>query len=336
MTATGCVREVAPAIWRVEHDLAPGIGLAIHVVAGDTPVLIDTGIASSYDTVHLLLSSAGISPRAVRLVLNTHGHHDHIGCNRRIKEDTGALLGAPAGAVAWIEDHDRHLRQFAFHHPDLIPADDAAVAELAATMDGSTRVDVVVDEGFTVRGSDAIALRAFFLPGHVEAEVGFFESRSRTLLLGDALPSTGWSLFHGHVRPAVLRRTLRRLAGLTSELGVERVCLAHYPVLGPDEFLERLADVERFVDDVDAVVRATIRDRDVSLAEVWEATYRAFGKEREFRGLAMVEAHVAELRDRGLVVRSGPDRFRWAAPAPQNSEPSSAGAFAGLSTAEQY
>lgn len=330
-------QEVAPAIWRVEHSLTPEIGLAIHAVAADVPILIDTGIATSYSAVHLLLSAADIEPGAVKLILNTHAHHDHIGCNRRMKADTGALLGAPAGAVAWIEDQERHLREFAFHHPELIPPDAAAFAELSSTLDGPARVDLLVGEGFTVRAGDGIVLRAFSLPGHIDAEVGFFEQRSRTLLLGDALPATDWPLFHGHVRPAVLSQTLRRLSTMTRDLGVEQVCLAHYPVMGPDEFLDRIVAVESFVSRVDEVVSGAIRESDeVSLAEVWEATCQAFGKQREFRGLAMVEAHIAELRDRGLVARSGPDRFRWADGRSEHAAYGLAGPSADLSTAPQH
>lgn len=159
-----------------------------------------------------------------------------------------------------------------------------------------------------------VRLEAFSLPGHVVAEIGFFEHRSRTLLLGDALPGIDWPLFHGHVRPAVLRQTLHRLRALTEELSVERVCLAHYPVLVPAAFLDAIAAAEHYVDGIDEFIAATIRESagGVTVTEVWEATYHHFGKEREFRGLAMVECHLEELRARGLLARIGAERFAWA------------------------
>lgn len=305
--------EVAPGIWRIEEQLTPEIILAIHLVKADVSILVDTGIATSYDTIQRLLRDAEIAPGDVRLIVNTHAHHDHIGCNRRMKDETGALLVAPSGAEAWIEDQERHVREFAFHHPDLIPPEQDAVAELKATLDGNTQVDLVVDEGFAINAGGGTYFDTFALPGHVDAEIGFFERQTRTLVLGDAVTGIDWPLFHGHVRPSVYRRTLAKLRALAHNLDIQRVCLAHYPVMGPEQFLTTVSAAEDYVDRIDDIIREAIRDatEPIALADVWETTYSALNKEREFRGLAMVVCHIDELRSRGLVERVAPDRFRW-------------------------
>lgn len=305
--------EVAPGIWRIEEQLTPEIILAIHLIKADASILIDTGIATSYDTIHQLLRDAEIASDDVRLIVNTHAHHDHIGCNRRIKNETGALLVAPIGAEAWIEDQTRHVREFAFHHQDLIPPEPDAVAELEATLDGNTQVDLIVDEGFAINAGSGTYLDTFALPGHVEAEIGFFERQTGTLILGDAVTGIDWPLFHGHVRPTVYRRTLAKLRTLVRNLDVQRVCLAHYPVMAPEQFLTLVSAAENYVDRIDDVVRGTFRDTNesITLAEVWETTYSALDKEREFRGLAMVVCHIDELRSLGLVERVAPDEYRW-------------------------
>jgi glyoxylase-like metal-dependent hydrolase (beta-lactamase superfamily II) len=314
-TATGAdVREVAPGLWRAEQELAPGILLALHLVSdGRRGVLVDTGVAGSLPRLESLIEAAGIAPAEVALVVNTHAHHDHIGSNRRALQRTGALLAAPAGAVPWIEDHSRHLREFTAHHPDLLVLDEAERAELAATLDGPTTVDLVIGEGFTVRLGNGLELATLELPGHIAAEIGFYEPSSRTLLLADAVPRIDWGLFHGHGRPSVLRATLRRLRALVTGEGVERACLAHYNVMTADELLDAIAAVEAFVDDVDKTIGKVVREAPadgVALGDVWEAVCAAFDREREFRGLAMVAAHLDALVDDGAIERIAPDRYR--------------------------
>jgi glyoxylase-like metal-dependent hydrolase (beta-lactamase superfamily II) len=289
--------------------------LALHLVCdGRRAVLIDTGVAASLNVVRSLIDAAGLAATDVELIVNTHAHHDHIGSNRHVKEQTGALLAAPAGAVAWIEDHQRHLREFTAHHPDLLQLSAEEGAALAATLDGPTRVDLVVREGVRVRLGPQLELLTLELPGHIDAEVGFVEPASRTLLLADAIPRVDWPLFHGHGRPAVLRSTLRRLRGIVAAERIERACMAHYAVMTTAELLATIDAAEEFVEQVDAQVRGAVRDAApdaIALGDVWESVCAWFAREREFRGLAMVAAHLAELVDTGVIERCGPERYRW-------------------------
>jgi glyoxylase-like metal-dependent hydrolase (beta-lactamase superfamily II) len=302
--------QVADGIWQVEQALTPAIPLHVHLVRGETAVLIDTGLSSTYPYIGPLLDTARVLPREVRLILNTHAHHDHIGSNRRVKEDTHALIAAPAAAVAWMEDHRRHLREFAFHHPEIIFAAESA-EDLASTLDGEARVDLVVDEGFRLRLGRGVELEAMSLPGHMPAELAYYERSSRTLIVGDAVTGIDWPFIHGHLDPAAYRSTLARLRGLIVSLPVERALLAHYPALDAAAFDALLQRATAYLDRLEATVVAQVRmaPGPVELEAVWRGTCAALDKQLEFRGLATVDAHLRDLLARGLIARVGPDRY---------------------------
>jgi hypothetical protein len=131
--------------------------------------------------------------------------------------------------------------------------------------------------------------------------------------MADAVPRIDWGLFHGHGRPAQLRATLRRLRSFASSEEVERACLAHYRVMTAAELLAAIAAAEAFVDEVDDTVRQSVRAAGaagIPLGGVWEAVCAAFEREREFRGLAMVSAHLDELVDNAVIERIAPERYR--------------------------
>jgi glyoxylase-like metal-dependent hydrolase (beta-lactamase superfamily II) len=299
--------QVADGIWQVEQALTPAIPLHVHLVRGDTAVLIDTGLSSTYPYIGPLLDTARVLPREVRVVLNTHAHHDHIGSNRRVKADTRALIAAPAGAVPWIEDHQRHLREFAFHHPEIFQPSE----ELESTLDGEAHVDLVVDEGFLLRLGRGVELQAISLPGHMPAELAYYERSSRTLIVGDAVTGIDWPFIHGHLDPAAYRRTLSRLRGLIVSLPVQTALLAHYPVMDAPAFDALLQRAMVYLDQLEATILSQIQRGPVpaDLETIWRGTCAALDKQLEFRGLATVDAHLHDLLAQGLLARPGPDRY---------------------------
>jgi metallo-beta-lactamase class B len=82
----------APAFWIIDGIYYVGnLDVSCHLIeTGDGLVLIDTGFATTASLVEESLHSLGLNPREIRLILITHGHEDHAGGARRLKEATGA------------------------------------------------------------------------------------------------------------------------------------------------------------------------------------------------------------------------------------------------------
>jgi metallo-beta-lactamase class B len=66
-------------------------------------VLVDTGFATTVPLLIESIRSLGFSERDVELILITHGHEDHAGGARRMKEATGAPVAIHAGDVETVE-----------------------------------------------------------------------------------------------------------------------------------------------------------------------------------------------------------------------------------------
>lgn len=302
--------ELVPGLWEIREQLSEEVPLYLHLVVGaEGSALVDGGMPFSLPAVERLMASAGIADRDLNFLLNTHGHHDHIGTFPALRERTGARVVAEPAAVRWIEDPAANLQEFALHRPDIAADSPELRAELAPTFSAPCPVDVTMTEGGAVRLGGNVALEAFQLPGHVVGELGWLERSSRTLLLGDVVIGTTWSFFHGHLLPSQLRHSLHRLRALTLNEGVRRVCLAHYASQTPDEFLDLLTVVEHYLDQVTETVENAIRISPRSLTEVWQHTCAEMGRIQEFRGLSMVEAHLREAVAAGRARCVGPDLF---------------------------
>jgi glyoxylase-like metal-dependent hydrolase (beta-lactamase superfamily II) len=304
------ITNFAGYIWQVEEVVGPGIPLHVHLVKGpEYSVLIDSGLKSSFEAVKALLVAAEVEPERVRLLFNTHAHHDHIGSNGRVKDLTGCLIGAHPGAVGWIEDHERNFIEFCCAFPDLFPDSPALRQEIAASMDEpATRVDLRVRDGFEMSLGEGRAILAWEVPGHMPAELAFFEPHSATLIIGDAITGTDFPFFHGHLDVAAYRRTISRLRTLRRTGVVDRVLPAHYPPLAGPDFDRVLDRVDSYLTDIDSAIFEILKEAPsgLRLEQVWRELCRRFGKELEWRGLAMTEAHLKESVASGRVGKTGP------------------------------
>lgn len=150
----------------------------------DGPVLIDTGYASHAPlTLALVASADGIGAAPLALVVNTHGHSDHVGGNAALVRRYRCPVAFPANeadAVArW--DHKALLYDYADQRVERFCVD--------RTLAAGSR---------SVWGD--LEWQALAAPGHDMGALVFFNPEHRILISGDAL----WHSGFGFVMPRAL------------------------------------------------------------------------------------------------------------------------------------
>jgi len=155
MTAT-----LPPPIFTTGVELMPGVPLHVYGVKGpEYSVLIDTGIVQMKQAI-LDLCEQLDKPR---LVLITHAHADHTGCNHSVKQATGALIAA-SGGLPWIENYDIHYQEFCLPEITLEYTPNQK-DDVYGIVDAAVHVDMIIDDGNVFRLGNDIELHTIAVGG---------------------------------------------------------------------------------------------------------------------------------------------------------------------------
>ena len=297
------VCDFAGPIYRASIDLAPGIPLHVHLVIGTGyAVWIDSGVKSMYALLAQTMKEARVDDGMLRFILHTHSHHDHMGCNAQLQDRTGCLIAAHPHYAAWHADFERHYQEFARPFPHLVPDTPTLRAEVLDILDAPRPLDLFIQEGVQFNLGGGVSLRAISFPGHLLAELGWFEASTRTLILGDAVTGLDWPLFHSHLSVQGYRNTLDKIARTIQDLGVEQVLFAHFSPMEPGEVNSLLRKAAAYIDEIEVtMLRILAAHETAKLAFLWEETCRRMERLQEFRSLNMVYAHVQDLLARGVI-----------------------------------
>jgi hydroxyacylglutathione hydrolase len=136
---------------------------------------------------------------ALKLIVSTHRHWDHIGDNAAVAEHTGAQIA--------VHQLDRH----GLEHPEPLFAPFPIPPSVPA-------IDLV--ERSRLRFGD-IELEVLHTPGHTEGSVCLLATSERLLLTGDTLFAGGWGRtdLPGGDESAIIE-SLARLSALDGDLRV--------------------------------------------------------------------------------------------------------------------
>jgi len=239
------------------------------VGTGRERVLLDTGqgVPAYLPVLEQALARAG-DVRIGEIVV-THGHPDHLGGVRAIRERFGALR---VSKRPW---------------PGI---DDAMGCEVTPIDEGS----VIAVEGAT--------LRAVFAPGHAEDHLCFVLEEERAIFSGDNVLGVGTTVIPG--RGGDLAQYMRSLERLLDEAPG-----AIYPAHGPRiadgmgklrEYLEHRLERER-------EILAAVGDGLSRIPDMVKRIYAAYPVELHAAAAGSVTAHLHKLERESRVVRSGGD-----------------------------
>jgi len=145
--------KMAPGVWYISGN----DWVAAYLIdTGDGLLLIDTAL---HESCYLLLENIrriGYDPHAIRKILLSHAHIDHIGAARTLKELTGAKL--------YLGKRDLH---YLHERPDLIGGKDEHVTC------GTFEPDVLYDDDTPVVQGN-VSIRTVSTPGHTPGCTSFF------------------------------------------------------------------------------------------------------------------------------------------------------------------
>jgi len=194
-----------------------------YIVLGERAVLVDTGCAGEEERILSGLRRFNVAPERVALVLHTHGHMDHAGSTRALKQrlrvpaavhpaDAGKMRIGNSAPLVPLRLSSRILSLFLDpRFPPVAP-------------------DVMVEEGYSLR-EFGIAATAVHTPGHTPGSISILFDDGRAIA-GDLMMGGIWGGAYRRFDPGYhyyaedlteLRRSIRKLL----ERGAKTIYLGH-------------------------------------------------------------------------------------------------------------
>jgi glyoxylase-like metal-dependent hydrolase (beta-lactamase superfamily II) len=149
-----------------------------YLIAGKQICLIDSGIVSSEDVIFDYIEKIGLNPGDISLLILTHSHPDHIGSAKSIKKKSGCKVLAHPNEKSWIEDVDLQERE-------------RPVPNFHSLVDGSVKVDEILENGDVLNLGENISLKIIHTPGHSEGSISLLIPEEGVLFTGDVIPIKG-------------------------------------------------------------------------------------------------------------------------------------------------
>ncbi len=135
------------------------VGGSSHVIdTGEGLIMIDSGYPQTLYQVLENMHIMGLDPMNLKYIVHSHGHYDHFGATKALKELTGAktFLGAPD-------------REYANGTRDLSWAKELGAKEFAETFEP----DVLINDGDII-SLGKTSIRCVSTPGHTPGTMSFF------------------------------------------------------------------------------------------------------------------------------------------------------------------
>lgn len=154
------------------------------VTEGADAWLVDTGLPRDWDNLLRLIRAQGVEPQQLKAVLHTHGHSDHAGNSRRLREEFQLPLVMHRAELARVERGDNGpLTPASWMAPFTIPF-------LVEHFPGFTP-DVILDDDLTPITRDfGFPGSVLPTPGHTMGSLTYLLGREA--IVGDLVRGSLW------------------------------------------------------------------------------------------------------------------------------------------------
>lgn len=154
-----------------------------YLIDGDDGLtLVDVGRSKAVDLLLHTIAELGHDPAALKRIVLTHAHPDHVQGVPALREHTGASILIHAADAAWLADG--RVPEHGRSGPGARRYD-----QLSAGQWSPVEPDATLEDGELIAGTGG--LRVIHTPGHSPGHIALLHEPTRTVLVGDAVFHTG-------------------------------------------------------------------------------------------------------------------------------------------------
>jgi hydroxyacylglutathione hydrolase len=162
--------EVYPNVFQIP---AKRPSCHVYLILGKNKnVLIDSGIDINFPNLESALRSVGLSYNDIDIVINTHEHFDHIGCNKYFYDV--AIIFAGTLAAAKITERDEYVTMYCSYSADY----------------KLTKPHIWLEDGAII-DLENFKLEILNTPGHTSGCICIYDIYNKLLFSGDTVFARG-------------------------------------------------------------------------------------------------------------------------------------------------